>query len=72
MIASLPMYDRPETAAANDRLWQGVRERLGQGPEHLTRGGDLWAQWQSPDLILGPKLRGRTFKTASLCGARRD
>ena len=52
MIASLPMYDRPETAAANDRLWQGVRERLGQGPEHLTRGGDLWAQWQSPDLIL--------------------
>jgi len=52
VIASLPMYDRPETAAVNDRLWQGVRERLGQGPAHLTRGGDLWAEWQSPDLIL--------------------
>lgn len=52
MIASLPMYDRPETAAANDRLWQGVRDRLGEGPMHLTRGGDPWADWQSPDLIL--------------------
>lgn len=52
MIASLPMYDRPETAVANDRLWQGVRERLGTGPERLTRGGDPWAEWQSPDLIL--------------------
>jgi ABC-type phosphate/phosphonate transport system substrate-binding protein len=46
------MYDRPETAAANDRLWEGVRDRLGQGPGVLTRGGDLWAAWQSPDLIL--------------------
>jgi ABC-type phosphate/phosphonate transport system substrate-binding protein len=52
MIASLPMYDRPETAAANDRLWQGVRDRLGEGPAHLARGGDPWADWQSPDLIL--------------------
>ena len=25
MIAALPMYDRPETAAANDRLWQAMR-----------------------------------------------
>jgi ABC-type phosphate/phosphonate transport system substrate-binding protein len=52
MIASLPMYDRPETAAANDRLWQGVRAALGWGPERLTRGGDLWTQWLSPDLVL--------------------
>lgn len=52
MIASLPMYDRPETAAANDRLWQGVRARLGEGPEQLSREDDLWAQWRSPDLIL--------------------
>jgi len=52
MIASLPMYDRPETAAANDRLWQGVRTRLGEGPEHLVRAGDPWEHWQSPDLLL--------------------
>jgi hypothetical protein len=25
VIASLPMYDRPETRAANDRLWQLIR-----------------------------------------------
>ena len=40
MIASLPMYDRPETAAANDRLWQGVRERLGQGL-NISRAGAI-------------------------------
>jgi len=52
MIAALPMYDRPETAAANDRLWQGVRAGLGYGPETLSRDGDLWSIWQSPDLLL--------------------
>lgn len=54
MIASLPMYDRPETAAANDRLWQAVRHYLGgDSPETLTRDiPDLMAHWQSPDLIL--------------------
>lgn len=52
MIASLPMYDRPEAAAANDRFWQAVRAALGHGPERLTRGGDPWDHWQSPDLLL--------------------
>lgn len=51
MIACLPMYDRAETAAANDRFWAGIRDHLGEGPAALTRGGDLWQQWQSPDLI---------------------
>lgn len=51
-LASLPMYDRPETAAANDRLWQAIRAELGYGPRHLTRDGDLWAHWTSPDLLL--------------------
>ncbi|MBE0452333.1 MAG: PhnD/SsuA/transferrin family substrate-binding protein [Roseovarius sp.] len=70
MIASLPMYDRPETAAANDRLWQGVRARLGQGPAQLARGGDPWAHWQSPDLILsqtcGLPYRARLHDRLSL------
>lgn len=52
MIAALPMYDRPETAAANDRLWAAIRAQLGHGPEALDRHGDLWAIWRAPDLLL--------------------
>ncbi|WP_426034550.1 phosphate/phosphite/phosphonate ABC transporter substrate-binding protein [Cypionkella sp. TWP1-2-1b2] len=55
MIASLGMYDRPETAAANDRLWANIRDGLRaegiQAPESLTRGEHAyWDAWQSPDL----------------------
>lgn len=57
MIASLGMYDRPDTAAAQDGLWALIRDALrarGQpAPEALTRGRDLWEVWQSPDLVLG-------------------
>lgn len=57
MIASLGMYDRPETAAANDRLWAGVRDGLRArgmaAPDELTRGeGAYWDAWRSPDLVL--------------------
>ncbi|MDA7427097.1 PhnD/SsuA/transferrin family substrate-binding protein [Primorskyibacter aestuariivivens] len=52
MIAALPMYDRPETAAANDAFWAAIRAELGDGPEELTREGDLWEIWQSPELLL--------------------
>lgn len=56
MIASLPMYDRPETAAANDRYWAAIAAHLDQAgfaaPDRLTRTGDLWAHWESPDLLL--------------------
>lgn len=51
MIASLPMYDRPETRHAHDRYWQAIRAHLGEGPVALTRDGDLWQHWLSPDLI---------------------
>jgi ABC-type phosphate/phosphonate transport system substrate-binding protein len=72
MIASLPMYDRPETAAANDRLWAGVRARLGHGPDHLTRDSDLWMQWQSPNLLLsqtcGYPYRARLHGRVALVG----
>lgn len=57
MIAALPMYDRPETAGALDRLWAGVRDLLRDrghpAPDHLTRGRDPWAVWEDPDLVLG-------------------
>lgn len=50
MIATLPMYDRPETAAANDRLWTLIREALADGPERLTRDGD--PHWTDSELLL--------------------
>ena len=54
MIASLPMYDRPETVEANDRFWQLLRVKLPTGaPRALTRNvTDLMSHWQAPDLIL--------------------
>lgn len=52
MIASLPMYDRPETRAANDRFWTAIRAALGFGPKALTRDEDVWSQWTAPDLLL--------------------
>ena len=57
MIASLGMYDFGPLAAANDRLWAGVRDGLrAQGiaaPEDLTRGAGAYGPaWEAPDLIL--------------------
>jgi len=51
MIASLGMYDRPETAAANDRLWTSIRQHLGYGPRALTRDRDFFAIWEDPELL---------------------
>lgn len=57
MIASLGMYDRAETMAANDRLWalvrDGLRTRGLAAPETLTRGaGAYWQAWEDPGLVL--------------------
>jgi len=56
MIASLPMYDRPETAGANDRLWKAIatalRDRGIDAPAALDRKTGLWETWLSPDLLL--------------------
>lgn len=49
MIATLPMYDRPETAAANDRFWELIRSHLAQAPDTLTRGD---FHWLAPNLVL--------------------
>ncbi len=56
MIAALGMYDRPETAAANDALWELIRDNLRArgipAPDTLTRGDLAYlAGWQSPDLL---------------------
>jgi ABC-type phosphate/phosphonate transport system substrate-binding protein len=56
MIAALPMYDRPELRRETDTLWSAVHNALRargiDAPKALTRDADLWAIWQSPDLIL--------------------
>jgi len=55
MIASLGMYDRPETAAANDRLWRAMRAALSArglpAPSQLNRTTPYMETWQSPDLL---------------------
>lgn len=56
LIAALGMYDRTETAGANDRLWALMRDALRraghQAPQALTRGsGALMESWLSPDLM---------------------
>lgn len=76
MIASLPMYDWPEVQPTTDRLWAGLRDRLRacgiNAPDALTRGGDLWADWQSPDLLLsqtcGLPYRTRLHGQVALVG----
>lgn len=52
MIVSLPMYDRAETAEANDALWRLVRDALGCEPRALDRETDAFEAWHSPDLLL--------------------
>lgn len=57
MIASLPMYDRPELRAETDRYWALIRQELAargiEAPDALRRGDALlMPQWESPDLIL--------------------
>lgn len=56
-VAALPMYDRPETAAAHDALWSAIRSALvSEGlaaPEVLDREIDLWEGWEHPGLVLG-------------------
>lgn len=56
MIASLPMYDRPETRAAHDRLWTNVRDAPNLAalsmPKSLTRDDALLDHWINPSLIL--------------------
>ncbi len=56
VLAGFPMYDRPEIAGANDRLWALTRDALADSsvlaPERLTRGIDVWTLWLHPDLVL--------------------
>lgn len=77
MIASLGMYDRAETAAANDRLWAAIRDGLRArgvaAPDALTRGeAAYWPAWEGPALVLsqtcGFPYRARLHGRVTLIG----
>lgn len=72
MIAALTMYDMPHLRGATDRLWQGIRSALGDGPETLTRGADPWGIWQAETLLLaqtcGLPFRARLHDRVTLVG----
>ena len=57
MIASLSMYDWPETGPAIDRLWSAIRGNLKasglQAPEHLQRDRETYDLWRDPVLVVG-------------------
>lgn len=57
MIASLPMYLRPENRAAHDSYYALIRDALrdhGQdAPDALTHDAPIWDTWGRPDLTLG-------------------
>lgn len=61
-IAALGMYDRAETAAANDAFWAAIRARLGSGPERLTRGMDFAEIWAAPGLVMAQTC-GMPYRT---------
>lgn len=56
-LASLSMYDWPETAYALDILWSQIRRQLMQrdleAPESLERNAHPAAIWSNPDLLIG-------------------
>ena len=77
MIAALPMYDWPEMRAETDRLWESLRDHFSDigvaPPAALTRGGDPWAVWQDPSLVLsqtcGLPFSARLAGKCTLLGA---
>lgn len=56
VIASLPMYHRPELVDAHDRYWTLIRQNLAHAdipsPTDLTRGSDEFETWRDPTLVL--------------------
>ena len=65
-VASLPMYDWPEVAWANDALWQAIAARLGAAgiaaPPALHRFRAHDSSWRDPGLVLSQTC-GYPFST---------
>ena len=56
-LASLSMYDWPETASALDRLWALIQANLAnenlEAPLDLTRTDDVFDLWMQPEMLIG-------------------
>jgi ABC-type phosphate/phosphonate transport system substrate-binding protein len=67
-IASLPMYDLPEAAAATDALWRGLARHLGavgieDVPGEILRRPKLPEHWLASDLLFSQTC-GYPFRNA--------
>lgn len=53
MIASFPMYQRPELNHAHHQFWTLIRKNLKlDSPEYLSQDADEMAVWNDPKLVL--------------------
>lgn len=79
-LASLPMYDLPETEDATRSLWDGLAGHLRSAgipdvPDDLTRHINVPEHWLSPDLLFSQTcgypfthyLKGRVRLVATPC-----
>lgn len=66
MIASLPIYFRPELSAVYEKFWQTMRRRLRrsgiEAPDSLSYPERLNEHWQNPDLLFSQTC-GMPFRT---------
>lgn len=66
MIASLPMYARPELMAAHDRYWSLIRQELASvnidSPPELSQNGVEQQAWTDPSLVLSQTC-GMPYRT---------
>lgn len=67
MIASLPMYLRPENRAAHDAYYALIRQALQDhgrpAPAALDHDAPIWATWGRSDLVLG-QICNLPYRTA--------
>jgi len=65
VIASLGMYERPQTRAATTRFWHEIRNRLRQSgidaPDDLERGTPFGETWGANDLVFSQTC-GRPYR----------
>lgn len=77
MIASLPMYARPELDAAHRRYWKLIRDGLAsvglESPLELSQQTEEFETWNDPTLVLsqtcGMPYRNSLYGKVTLIGA---
>lgn len=71
-VASLPMYARPQTAAAEAAFWAELRATCDSAPDALSAPDDLAAHWRAPGLVFsqacGLPLRAGLLEHVALLG----